>query len=383
MLALDGIRVVDLTRIGPGPYCSMLLGDFGAEVIVIERPDLPAEGGEDASLSAAMATRRNKRFIALDLKAPRGREIALALIARADVVLEGFRPGVAERLGLGADALRSKHPRLVYCSISGYGQTGPKRLRAGHDINYIAAAGALSMIGNEHGPAVPMNFVADYAGGALPAAFAIAMALYRREKSGGGDTIDVSMTDGVVSLLAKRFGLYQATGHLPRAGRDPINGARPHYTTYRCADGRYLAVGPLEPALYANLCRALGLDTLIAAHDDPARADAVRRAFAERFATQSAAAWAAELEGADGCVEAVRDLGELDGDPQLMAREMFVDVPSHHGVARQVGVAPKLAEGGGRTPRAGGPHGADGAAIVAELGYDAEQLVREGILSVP
>ena len=332
MSALSGLRVLDVSLLAPGPYCTMLLADLGADVLCIERP---ASGHRvDGTLAAGASLSRNKRSLCLDLKHDEGRAIFYRLAADADVVVEGFRPGVAERLGIGYEALAQRNPRLVYCSITGYGQDGPYASHAGHDIDYIAVGGALSMLSG-----VPMNFIADYAAGSLVAAFGILAALYERERSGRGQYVDTAMSDGVVSLLTRLFGQTRVP---PRPRMHMLNGGLPYYDVYRCSDGRFVAVGALEPKFYQNLCRALELDDYSGAQFDEARHPALREALSERLASRSRDEWMAVLREADCCVAPVLDLAEVASDEHHRARGAVTNL----GDAPTSGVVPRL----GRTP---------------------------------
>jgi len=355
--ALTGIRVLDLSTVAPGPYCTMLLADLGADVLVVEapgravgpRPSDPLTDEEAARLAAHDALRRNKRSIVLDLKAAEGRRALHQLAEGADVVVEGFRPGVVERLGVDDATLRARNPRLIYCSLSGYGQTGPYAPRAGHDLTYIAYAGALGCIGRPDAPpAIPLNLIGDFAGGGLMAAFAISAALVARGHSGVGQRIDLAMSDGVLSLLTAAASRYFAFGAVPRPGRDRIAGGVPYYEVYRCRDGRHLAVAPLEPRFFAELCRAIGRPELEPLHGNAARWPDLRAALERRFAERTRDEWAAALGGTDACVAPVYDLAEALADPQCAARGMVVEVDG----VRQIGVAPKLSATPGtvRTP---------------------------------
>lgn len=292
---LAGIRVVDLTRLAPGPYGSMLLADLGADVIVV--------GGGRAGLPVP-ALSRGKRFITLDLKSATGREALRQLVADADVLVEGFRPGVAERLGAGWRELAAVHPRLVYCSLTGYGQTGELAGRAGHDINYLAMAGALGMFGPPDGPPVPpSNLLADFAAGGLHAAFAVVTALYERERSGRGQYLDVAMVDGVRSMLAMPLADW-GTRTFPGRGRGLLAGSTPFYRCYECADGRYVAVGALERLFFTNLWRQLDLGP-VPDHLDPGTWPRIELLLGEAFGRKPCADWAMVFAEVDACVTPV------------------------------------------------------------------------------
>ncbi|MEJ5222791.1 MAG: CaiB/BaiF CoA-transferase family protein, partial [Tepidiforma sp.] len=257
VMALDGIKVLDLSRLAPGPHCSMLLADFGADVTLVEAvPGASAKLGstglrrsEAAERAAAYnALGRGKKSIALNLKEEAARKIFYRMVEGADVVIEGFRPGVVKRLGVDYDTLSQINPRIICCSISGFGQTGPYANLVGHDINYIAIGGALGVTGRPgQPPAIPVNLLADFAGGGLTAAFAICLAIIAREKTGRGQNIDVGMSDGVLSLMTSAFSQYFSTGQPIRPGEYLLNGAAPFYNTYKCSDGRWFSIGSIEP----------------------------------------------------------------------------------------------------------------------------------------
>jgi crotonobetainyl-CoA:carnitine CoA-transferase CaiB-like acyl-CoA transferase len=367
MFALDGIRVLDLSRAVPGPYCTMLLADFGADVLLIEEAAPP--GGRRAHAapppeSAKDPLRRNKRSLRLDLKHPEGHAIFVELVRRADVVLEGFRPGVAARLKIDQGAMRAINPRLVYCSLSGYGQTGPHASLVGHELDYIALTGALSMIGRPGSPpAIPMNLIADISAGGLMAAFSIVTALLARERTGVGQYIDHAMTDGVLSLLTRAAGQRLAGGPLPQPGLHRINGALPHYDVYACKDGKYLAIAPLEPWFHANLCEMLGI---------PIDAADAREQFRARFLERTRDEWFATLRERDTCVAPVLDLDEALREPHHITRGMIVEVDG----VPMVGVGPKLSGTPGSIRTLGPVAGAHTDAVLAELGHDAAAIAR-------
>jgi alpha-methylacyl-CoA racemase len=345
--ALAGIRVVDLSRLAPGPYCSMLIGDFGAEVILVEPPagttrDTPVapqlwELERDESMYRYDALRRNKRSIVLDLKDEDDRAVLSALIRTADVVLEGFRPGVAERLGASYDQCRGLNPRIVYCSITGYGQAGPRAQSAGHDIDYLALSGVLSVLSSDgERPTVPTNIIADFAGGGLFAAYAIMVALFHRERTGEGQRINISMTDGALSLLTHAAGLWFATGMDTRPRRYFLSGALPQYDVYRCRDGGWMAVGALEPWFLDDLCRLTGRPDLAAASVGEDLRDELRAHLEEWFADRDRDDAAALLAEGSTCAVPVLSLPEALDDAR--SRSMVLDV---EGVP-QVGPAPRL-----------------------------------------
>jgi alpha-methylacyl-CoA racemase len=307
---LTGVRVLDMTRLAPGPYGSMLLADLGAEVIAI--------GGGRSGLPVP-ALSRGKEFVTLDLKTGEGRAALHRLVAESDVFMEGFRPGVADRIGAGYAELSELNPRLVYCSVTGYGQTGPMAQRAGHDINYLAVGGALGTFGPAGGPPVPpLNLVADFAGGGLLAAFGIVAALYERERSGRGQHIDTAMVDGVLSMMGMNFVDWHGPS-LPRRGEGVLAGSMPAYRCYECSDGRFVAVGALENAFFTNLWQALGLGE-VPDHFDPANFAEIENRLSQSFRQRPMAEWTEYFAEIDACVTPVLEPHELDRFPQIARR---------------------------------------------------------------
>ncbi len=316
---LAGVRVLEFAGLGPAPFCAMLLADLGADVVRIDRDDAPSQSDP--------VTGRGRAALALDLKSPAGTALALAALARADVLIEGFRPGVMERLGLGPQVALARNPRLVYGRMTGWGQSGPLAHAAGHDIAYIALTGALAAIGPAGAPPVPpLNLVGDFGGGALYLAFGIAAALYERERSGRGQVIDAAIVDGAASLMAMFCGLSaQGRASLARE-RNVLGGAAPNYRCYACADGRYVAVGPLEPKFFAVLLERLGLDAPASGvSSDPADWPAQADALAAVFATKPRDAWTALLSDSDACAAPVLALDEAPDHPHLRARAVYVE----------------------------------------------------------
>ncbi|WP_435122148.1 CaiB/BaiF CoA transferase family protein [Amycolatopsis thermoflava] len=351
---LAGIRVLDMTRLAPGPYGSMLLADLGAEVIAI--------GGGRSGLPVP-ALSRGKEFITLDLKTGEGRAALHRLVAESDVFMEGFRPGVAERLGAGYAELSALNPRLVYCSVTGYGQTGPLAQRAGHDINYLAIAGALGTFGPPGGPPVPpLNLVADFAGGGLLAAFGIVGALYERERSGRGQYLDAAMVDGVLSMMGMNFTDWGG-GALPRRGEGVLTGTMPAYRCYECADGRYVAVGALEKAFFANLWQALDLGA-VPDHFDPANFAAIEARLGDAFRQRTMAEWTKFFAGIDACVTPVLEPHELGEFEQIAGRYQGFDTES----VPAVPVYSRTAAAPGRTDTADATE-----RVLARFGLSAEE----------
>lgn len=331
---LSGVRVLDLTRLLPGPYATLVLADLGATVDKLEDPSggdylrqMPPHLGEESALFYGL--NRNKRSIALDLRTEEGAAALKRLIPRYDVLVESFRPGVMSRLGLSFRNLSAENPRLIYCSITGYGQTGPDRLKAGHDLNYMARSGALAYGGAPDGPpAMPGVQMADVGGGSLFGLVSILTALYERERTGRGRFLDVSMTEGAMAFvhmqLAARLAMGDQGKPLKR-GVEPLNGGYPCYGLYKTRDDRWLSVASLEPKFLVGLCEKLGRPDLTAgAYDSGDEGKAVRRELEAIFAERTLAEWLAELEGTDLCIEPVREGDEILEDPHLVARGVFL-----------------------------------------------------------
>jgi len=395
--ALSDVRVLDLSRLLPGGFCSLLLADFGAEVLKVEDTGMGDyvrwappyyEGAEDSAKSALyLALNRGKRSIRLDLKSEAGREVLLALVAEHDVLLESFRPGVMDRLGVGYERLREVNPGLVYCAITGYGQDGPYRDRAGHDMNYLGLVGLLGLTGAADGPPIQAaGQIADLGGGALMAAFGIMAALRERARSGEGQLVDVSMADGALSWLAMVAGKYLADGTEPRRGGLELAGAFVCYRPYACADGD-VTLGALEPKFWQAWCRGVGREDLTERQFDGPGSDT--HAEVERiFAGRTRAEWESFAAEHDCCLEPVLALGEALDSELVRAREMVVELeqPGARRPVRQLGVPVKLS----RTP--GGPAGPGPGLgehtreVLAGLGYGADEieaLVEAGAVAGP
>jgi crotonobetainyl-CoA:carnitine CoA-transferase CaiB-like acyl-CoA transferase len=375
---LEGIRVLDLSRLLPGPFLTMVLADLGADVVKIEDPKVgdylrvfpPVKGGVAGRY---LAVNRGKRSLALDLKAAAHVEAFLALVERADVVIESFRPGVMAKLGLGYDVLAARNPRLVMCSISGYGATGPYAHRAGHDLNYVGLAGVLAM-GAEapgHGPAMPGVQIADLAGGALWSATGILAALVGRERTGRGAHLDISMTEGALTLLAAELGNLDC-GARPTRGAETLNGGVACYGVYRTADDRYLSVGALEPKFYVAFSTAIGrkpdVSELVA---PPAKQAQIRAEIAAILASRTRAEWLEILAAHDCCCEPVLELDELAAHPLHVAREVFFTLDGGAlGPIAQVRT-PLGTPASPRLPPTLGQHSRE---VLTEYGLDAAQI---------
>lgn len=357
---LSGVKVVEFAGIGPGPFCCMLLSDMGADVVRVDR-----KGGRGSARYDVLA--RGRRSVALDLKAPQDIETAKALVARADVLIEGFRPGVMERLGLGPDEALASNPRLIYGRMTGWGQTGPLAHAAGHDLNYIAITGALNAMGKaDRPPAPPLNLVGDFGGGALYLAVGVCAALYEREKSGKGQVIDAAITDGTASLVAMMYGLRHAGLWSDARDANLLDGGAPFYDAYETKDGKYVAIGSLEPQFYALLLEKTGLaaDPAFAAQMDREQWPTMTEKLAAVLKTKTRDEWRALLEGTDACFAPVLDFAEAPAHPHNVARQTFVEA---FGVT-QPAPAPRFS----RTPAAiqGAPAaaGENGEAALAEWG---------------
>ncbi|MEU3470658.1 CaiB/BaiF CoA-transferase family protein [Streptomyces sp. NPDC048387] len=320
---LAGVRVVELAGIGPGPFAAMLLADLGADVVRVDRPG----GGGLAIDPAYDVTNRNKRSVLVDLKSDEGPARVLDLAERADVLIEGFRPGVAERLGVGPEECLARNPKLVYGRMTGWGQRGPLAHTAGHDIAYIAVTGALGMIGDPAGPpAVPANLVGDYAGGSLYLVIGVLAALqHARTPGGAGQVVDAAIVDGTAHLTAMIHGMVAAGGWQDRRGANLLDGGCPFYGTYETSDGQYMAVGALEQQFYDTFVRLLGIADEAPARKDPARWGELREAVAARFRARTRAEWTEVFEGTDACVAPVLSLREAPHHPHLAARATFTD----------------------------------------------------------
>jgi crotonobetainyl-CoA:carnitine CoA-transferase CaiB-like acyl-CoA transferase len=387
MLPLEGIKVLDLSRLAPGPYCTMLLGDLGADVLLVEqagegseRRRNPTRSGGDGDAAARQqafnALGRNKRSLGLNLKSDAAREIFYSLAKDADVVVEGFRPGVVKRLGVDYETLSGMNARLVYLSLSGFGQTGPYSPLVGHDINYISIGGALGVTGwPGQPPAIPMNLVADFAGGGLFAAFAIVVALHARQNTGRGQYIDMAMSDGVLSLLTSAASSVLAGGRPPMPGAFLLNGGAPVYNVYECADGEWFSLGSLEPWFWENLCRAMGREDFIPHEYNQEKYPEIFEHFRTEFKKKTRQEWFEELSKTDICAAPVLRLDEVLSDPHNQARKMVIEVehPSL-GPVRQVGIAPKFSDTPGQVRSTAPSPGQHTEAVLRGLGFADDRI---------
>ncbi len=396
MLALENIRIIDLTHLPPGAMCTMILGDLGADVIKVTAPPETSQrgAGTEAMLAAndshkAIAfdsLNRNKRSILLNLKHKEGQKVFYRLAKTADVIVEGFRPGVLKRLKVDYEIIRGINRRVVYCSLSGYGQDGPYSTFAGHDINYISVAGALGIISSPEQPSIPLNLLADFAGASLHGVIGILAALLARERTGKGQYVDISYTDSVINLLSWFFSLHFASGISPAPGRSWLHGAYPYYAVYQTKDNEYISIGCVEPWLWENLCRALGKEEYIPYHIapehfyQPPQDEKWREIWSylrEVFRSRTRDEWFEFLSGKNVPVAKVYTLEEVANDPQILHRHMVVetDHPSL-GKIRQPGIAIKLSETPGRIRRLAPRPGEHTDEILRGLGY-ADRYIKQ------
>jgi alpha-methylacyl-CoA racemase len=365
---LDGVRVVELAGIGPAPFAGMLLADLGADVVQVDRPG----GGPDPVAAGHRILRRGRRSIAVNLKDAGGAALVLRLVAGADVLIEGYRPGVAERLGLGPEACLAANPGLVYGRMTGWGQDGPLADRAGHDIDYIALAGALGLVGQAGAkPTVPLNLIGDFGGGGMLMAVGVLAALVSVRGGGTGQVVDAAMVDGTAVLLAMLLGLHGAGQWGPR-GSNLLDGGAPFYDAYRCADGGYVAVGALEEQFYAALLDGLGLagDPDLPDRADPASWPELRRRFTDVFATRTRDDWAAAFAGTDACVAPVLDPDEAAAHPHLAARGTYREVDG----LLQPAPAPRFSGTPTDIPPPAPAPGADTTAVLTDLGLSPTEI---------
>ncbi len=370
---LEGIRVIELVGLGPGPMCCMLLADLGADVLRVDRLD----AGPELFPAPArfQVLNRGRRSVRLDLKSPAGHAAAMQLVERADLLVEGFRPGVAERLGLGPAACHARNPRLVFGRMTGWGQEGPLADTAGHDIDYLALTGALHAIGRAGGPPVPpLNLVADFGGGALYLAVGLLAALVERQRSGLGQVVDAAMVDGVAHLTTMVHGLMAAGAWRDERGVNVLDTGAPFYDVYMAKDGKYLAVGALEPRFFATLARLLDLTAEDRArHLSPAEWPLLRAGMAARFLDKTRDEWCDVFAGSDACVAPVLSWGEAKEHPHLRARGTFVSID---GVV-QPAPAPRFSRTPPSTPLAARePGDAETDAALADWGFSADERGR-------
>jgi len=407
MLALEGIRILDLTRVTPGSLCTMILGDLGAEVIKIEATATAEARHQGIGTAVSpqdetgrktavyQAANRNKKSIGLNLRAEEGCHIFYQLVETADVIIEGFRPGVVKRLNIDYQTVTRINPKIIYCSISGYGQDGPYRDLPGHDINYISLGGALNLIGETDGkPVIPLNLVADIAGGSMHAAIGILSALVARGKTGKGQYIDISLTDSVISLLTMIAIGYFRDNIVPKRGETFWGGGYPYYNVYETRDGKFITIGCLEPWLWENLCREIGKEDYIPSHYEPEHRvhkvenenwQKISSFLNQLFLTKTRDEWFELLSQKDIPVGKVYSLDETFTDPQVLHRKMVIEVEHPtEGKIKQVGIAIKLSDTPGKVRSLSPIRGEHTEEILTGLGYNKQrinELRQDGIIS--
>jgi crotonobetainyl-CoA:carnitine CoA-transferase CaiB-like acyl-CoA transferase len=395
MLALEDIRILDLTHLVPGAMCTMILADLGADVIKVGTAGGISSRGsgvmgkltsdEEKRVAAFDALNRNKRSIGLDLKSAKGQEIFHQLATTADVVVEGFRPGVVKRLGVDYEKIKAINPKIVYCSLSGYGQDGPYRDFSGHDINYISVAGALDIIGSsDRPPSVPLNLLADFAGASLHGVIGILTALLARDKTGKGQYVDVAYTDGAMSLMAWLISSYFAGGCTFKRGETWLHGAYPYYSIYETKDGKYISIGCVEPWFWENLCRALGKEEYITYCISPEhffhkpegdKWEEISSSIKKIFLTRTRDEWFEFLTGKDVPVGKVYGFDEVFTDPQVLHRKMVLEIDHPVlGKVKQPGIAVKLSDTPGKVRSLAPISGEHTDSILSDLGYKKSQI---------
>lgn len=365
---LAGVVVTELAGLGPGPFCGMVLADLGAEVIRVDRvggAGLPIGSVEGDLLN------RGKRSIAVDLKHPEAVEIVLRIVARSQILIEGFRPGVAERLGVGPAECLARNPALVYGRMTGWGQDGPMASMAGHDIDYVALSGVLHSIGPTEHPVVPLNLVGDFGGGGMLLAVGVLAALVNANLSGEGQVVDAAMVDGSALLMASHHGYLADGWWVAERGVNLLDGSSPFYTTYRTSDGGHVAVGALEPQFFAALVEGLGLDPrVVGSQNDRQGWPAMREAFAEAFGARTRDDWAAHFAGTDACVVPVLSMAEAPHHPHNRQRDTFVEV----GEVVQPAPAPRFSATPTAIPEPPPPPGRDTDAVAMAAGFSQEEI---------
>mmetsp|Transcript_8217 Transcript_8217/g.4363 ORF Transcript_8217/g.4363 Transcript_8217/m.4363 type:complete len:383 (-) Transcript_8217:1440-2588(-) len=370
--ALSGIKVLDLSRLLPGPYCSMILADHGAHVIAIEDKRFKAEGTFVGVLY------RNKEHMSLNLKKEEGRDIFFSLVRDADVILEGFRPDVVHKLGVDYKKVRKINPKIIYCSITGYGQTGPSCDKAGHDVNYLSQAGILDLIGESNRPPViPGVQIADIAGGAMNGVIGILLALHAREKTGEGQYIDISMTDGALGFLTVSFFFQEQTGQWPTRGNFLLSHGYACYNTYETADGRYLSLGAVENRFWKRLCEYLGAPEYAPLQYDQKHRQEIIDFMRKIFREKTLSVWDKELSDLDICYSRIQNFKEVLDDPLFREREMIVNAQGDNGnKSSTIGVPVKLSKTPGAIRTKPVSFGENTTSVLRSLGYSAEEIKR-------
>ena len=370
---LQGLRIIEMAGIGPGPFCAMMLADQGAEVIRVEQKRSGPAGSDAVDPGRRYdVLARGRRSLAIDLKKPGGGDAVLSLVEKADGLIEGFRPGVMERLGLGPEVCHARNPRLVFGRMTGWGQTGPLAHAAGHDINYLSLTGALNAIGfRDSLPCPPLNLVADFGGGAMMLAFGMVCALLEASRSGKGQVIDAAMTDGAALLSAAAYG-YRAAGRWSLKRQDNLlDGGAHYYTTYACADGKFISIGPLEPQFYREFLQRCGLNEAeFMPQTDPSRWPELRVKFETLFKTRTRAQWCELLEGTDVCFAPILDWDEAPQHAHNKARQTFVEIDG----VTQPAPAPRFSRTPGKVRSAPAARGEHTQAILEEWGLSAQAI---------
>jgi len=391
VLPLEGVKVLDLAHLPPGSYCTMFLGDMGAEVIKVLPPEMPFTTAsllkvEEERWSAFDALNRNKKGLVLNLRAEEGRRIFYKLAQKADVIVEGFRPGVVKRLGVDYETIKEINLRIVYCSLSGYGQNGPYSQFPGHDANYLSIGGVLGVIGTAEGePVLPSNLIADFAGAGLHGVIGILLALMAREKTGRGQFIDLAYLDGVLSLMSYELSKYFASGVMPERGKGPLTGGAPYYNVYETKDGGYISLGCIEPHFWANLCRELGREDLIPyQHSEGEKKEEIFSFLRQVFRQKTRDEWFELLKEKNIPIAPVYSLAEVFSDPQVLHRQIAAEL-NHPtiGKVKQVGVAIRLSDTPGKIKSFAPLPGEHTDEILQDLGYSAEEiekLRKEGVI---
>lgn len=361
---LDGVRVVELAGIGPAPFAAMLLAELGADVVRVDRVADTA----NPELTGGLA--RSRPSIAVDLKSEAGRDVVLRLVEHADILIEGMRPGVTERLGLGPEQCLERNPGLIYGRMTGWGQDGPWAGMAGHDINYAAVSGALHLVGREEKPLPPVNVLADFGGGAMYLLVGLLSALHERQVSRRGQVVDAAMVDGAASLITMIYAMHGIGAWQDRRGANLLDGGAPFYDTYECADGKFMSVGAIEGPFYRELVRGLGLGELDGHQMDTADWPRHRDLIAARFLTRTRDQWAATFAGTDACAAPVLSLAEAPNHPHVKARGVFADF----GTGMQPKVAPRFSRTPGRQPTAEPARGSNTVETLAAWGWSDSEI---------
>jgi crotonobetainyl-CoA:carnitine CoA-transferase CaiB-like acyl-CoA transferase len=401
MLPLEGITVLDLSNYVPGALCTMILADMGAEVIKVEpaqpfpQEDLgfSSKGEVKRRKSAFFALNRNKKSIGINLRTEAGQEVFHRMAREADVVIEGYRPGVVTRLGIDYETIKKINPRIIYCSLSGYGQDGPYRLYPGHDINYIAHAGILDLIGSSSGPPfVPLNLIADFAGASLYGAIGILLGILARQKTGKGQYIDHAYAEGALHLMTWFTHRFFQDGAMVKRGESYILGTHPYYGVYETKDVKYISIGCIEPHFWENLCRALKMDEYIQypwnmemLYSKPdAKCNEMKTALQKVFLTKTRDEWFDDLIQKNIPVGKVYSLEEVFTDPQMIHRKMVIEISDPAvGNVKQMGILPKLSDTPGRVRSLSPLHGEHTESIMSGIGYSKEEidnLQKEGVI---